>query len=160
MDLRDSSCSWFAILPAPAECLLSTLLLFVRSNFFLPHLILVGFLRPVVIVFTHLLSVRKTSCSRFRCILGELFVDLVLDRLLTNRLVFLLPAVGDALLSPAVGYALVLPAVGYALVLPANGYALFASFSSFLLCSLGFGPLSIVTRRPSSFFDFALSSAI
>ena len=102
----------------------------------------------------------KTSCSRFRCILGEVFVDLVLDRLLTNRLVFLLPVVGDALLSPAVGYALVLPAVGCVLVLPASGCAPFASFSSFLLYSLGFGPLSIVTHRPSSFFDFALSSAI
>ena len=34
-----------------------------------------------------------------------------------------------------------------------------ASFSLFLVCSLGFGPLSTVTHRPSSFFDFLLRSA-
>ena len=66
MDLRDSSCSLFAILPAPAQCLHSTSLIFV------------GFVVPVVIVHSSSLSA-KTSCSRFRCILGEFLVDLVLD---------------------------------------------------------------------------------
>ena len=68
----------------------------------------------------------KTSCSRFRFILGEFLVDLVLDvwilgvlhvllmirlRLLTHLLVFLSPAVCTALVLPAVGHALVLPAL-------------------------------------------------
>ena len=72
----------------------------------------------------------KTSCSRFRCILGEFLVDLVLDVytqnvlhallmirlwLLTNLLVPLLHALCYALLLSSVGVAFVLPAVGYAL---------------------------------------------
>ena len=42
-------------------------------------------------------------------------------------------------------HALLLPAVGYALLLPTVGSVLLLFVSSFLLCSLGFGPPSIVT---------------
>ena len=57
-------------------------------------------------------------------------------RLLTSLLVFLSPAVGDALLLPAVGFALVLPAVGFALVLPAVGFALVLPAVGFALSIL------------------------
>ena len=70
--------------------------------------------------------------------------------LLTNLLVLRVPAVGDALMLPAVDHALLLSAVGIAV----------SSFSSFLLCSLGFGPLSLLTHRLSPFFGFMLCSAI
>ena len=80
MDLRDSSCCCFAILPAPAQRLLSTLLLSVGSNFYLPHLVLVGIVISVVIVFTNLLSVRKLPVLVFHVFKVYLFlVDLVLD---------------------------------------------------------------------------------
>ena len=68
-------------------------------------------------------------------------------RLPTSLLVFLSPAVGDALLLPAVGFALVLPAVGFALVLPAVGFALSILFiiSLLLLGMLFFGSPELLT---------------
>ena len=80
-DFRDFSGCGFAILPAPAHCLISTPSSLARSSPSLPS-------SPT----SHSCSLRdscgdcahspslsaKTSCSRFRCILGEFLVDLVL----------------------------------------------------------------------------------